>query len=740
MPVYNFLIYSDDKRLLYSKYNFNFEKFIIDYELSSEINPNPDKQSVFRQFLIENGSIPNPYYDRTTDPSNPRFVDIIEPYSIKEELVKYFDPLSETEHDQIVSYINRYGVSRRFQYTTDSLEINNINIQRNQFDLVEYTHDQYNRIHNYMVNVGNNFMVYSKYNFNFEAYSSDYKIYGSKLLIFSDFVFRNYDLMGYRINPAFEKYFFPMTKETLDKIVSNGISSFLPISNRSDINIDLDHYMNNNKDLGLASLPETLDYIYQTGQFELRTIRFIDHNYSPMEQAKLGVCAVSLNIEEPTPTYSGFLYKNKYNDYFLITTYELIKDYKHINIIYGLFENKTRNQMIAFRIIGYDVISNILMAIYDPNINYNKVYKPDISLQRPLSLKKTNITDQTKPVYLIGDMDCDDNLNVYKADIVKINYGGGFGIRGSKTSMPESMILKTYTYHTMIGSPVLYEETINGISDFYVCGVLINNFEDNESYSSNMCLALNNIIMINVMFFMILRWKDLMDEIASIQESDPTYEMSPELIDERIKDGSPKAWLGIETSYYTPKLKYLHPEFVNFNYIGGLVLTNIIVGINTKTDRYIYTSYDLADKAVIRLYSPLENTLLHRRFIENGQAPIVIKKIRFYDCISDSLRDMYLGKYDGQESYSRYSYGHQYILYKPSPPNSINPSYFVFPPIYITYFYYNGNNWIEEEIQVGSTENDFIVRYNVGKYDYIQNKFEYPMILNSQMNPYVLDN
>ena len=718
MPVYNFLIFSEDKRLLYSKYNFNFDKFILD----NKLNPTTDKQAIFKQFLTLNGSISNPYYDPRTDPANPKFVDVLEPYSLKKELEQYFNVLTDDEHDKIVSYINRYGVPRRFQYTTDSLEINNTNIQKNQFDLVEYTHDQYNRIHNYMINVGNNFMVYSKYNFDFEAYSTDYKIYGSKLLIFSDFVFRNYDLMGYRINPAFEKYFFPMTKETLDNIVSNGISSFLPISNRSDINIDLDHYINTYPELGLENHTEALNYIYHTGQFELRNVKFIDQNKTPMDQTKLGVCSVTLNIEEPTPTYSGFLYQNKYNDYFLTTTYELIKQHKHINIIYGLFENKTHNQMIAFRIIGYDVISNILMAIYDPNINYNKMYKPDITLQYPLKLKKTYINDQTKPVYLIGDMDCDD------------------GISGSKTSMPESMILKTYTYHTMLGSPVLYEETVNGTTEFFVSGILINNFENEDTFSSNMTLALNNIIMINVMFFMILRWRDLMNEIEANKETDPTYEMSPELIDERIKDGSPKAWLGIESSYYTPKLKYSHAEFVNFNYIGGLVVSNIIVGINTKTDQYVYSSYDLADKAVIRLYSPLENTLLHRRFIENGQAPIVIKKIRFYDCISDSLRDMYLGKYGGQESYSRYSYGHQYILYKPSPPNSINPSYFVFPPIYITYYYFDGNHWIEEEIQVGSTENDFIVSYNVGKYNYIQNKFEYPMILNSQMSPFVLDN
>ena len=58
-----------------------------------------------------------------------------------------------------------------------------------QFETIYYTNEQVRRIQDYYFNDQSN-NIYSKYNFNFDLYSEDFKVYGNKLLIFTDFISR----------------------------------------------------------------------------------------------------------------------------------------------------------------------------------------------------------------------------------------------------------------------------------------------------------------------------------------------------------------------------------------------------------------------------------------------------------------------------------------------------------------------------------------------------------------------
>ena len=85
----NFLIY-ENGLLKYSKFNFNFTK----YATARNYNKEASKLELFNDFLNHNET------------------DLTKPYSLKEELKQFFDPITET----IKSYVSKYGVILPFGF------------------------------------------------------------------------------------------------------------------------------------------------------------------------------------------------------------------------------------------------------------------------------------------------------------------------------------------------------------------------------------------------------------------------------------------------------------------------------------------------------------------------------------------------------------------------------------------------------------------------------------------------
>ena len=72
-----------------------------------------------------------------------------------------------------------------------------------------------------------------------------------------------------------------------------------------------------------------------------------------------------------------------------------------------------------------------------------------------------------------------------------------------------------------------------------------------------------------------------------------------------------------------------YKSLLSFQYTGGLILEDFILGINNTTKKFIYNTKSLQEDDVTRLEGPLLNSKLYQRFIDSGKNPIVLKSITF---------------------------------------------------------------------------------------------------------------
>ena len=104
-----------DKKLAYTKYNFNFNLYCDDFKLPLVKNDN-DKLSIFSHFLNKNVC----YFNQ--------------PYTVLPELTKYFLPMTQ----EIIDYMNKYGYWNHPGYMTIKPLETYISTITSQFDLVYF--------------------------------------------------------------------------------------------------------------------------------------------------------------------------------------------------------------------------------------------------------------------------------------------------------------------------------------------------------------------------------------------------------------------------------------------------------------------------------------------------------------------------------------------------------------------------------------------------------------------------
>lgn len=700
----NFLIYDDldnSKNLKYCKLNLNFSALNSSDKMKEFAFDPKDYKKIFRKFLELNMGSDTDY--------------IFKPYLILPEYEQYFDPIRPEQID----YLNYYGMK---------ITINSI---------MYVKAPGYVRIHDWVVSDKNTFIKYSKYNFNFEKWSNDFRIYGSKLLIFSDFLSRNYIApisLIFDVYEQFLPYFFNLTDQVQNYILTQGLISSYEFADRSDKNIDLEYFKkssaneqiiidlkNQFPDYDTNSDKYIMDYIYAFGQFELIDLAYKSNRQTALDLIKKVVCTVYLNTSTKSHSTCGFLYKKK-DSIYVVTSYDIIQHKPNAERLYCLFENDKINQLIEFRIIGFDKVSNVLMGYYNPTSQHNLNHKVNLDYQIFININFTDFNNLNSPVYVVANMEENDNLTMLTATIMKTNYGGGFSINNSNEIIPESMVINSFFYDTVNGSPVFAATDPNDLKTFTIISMITNMFGKNNS---NYVLALQNKMLYLIISSILSKWSDVVADYPDIDI------ISNNIVDSYIRNGFPKAWLGIDGLYYNYNSKFTYPELNNFSYMGGLIVRNIICGYDTIKNKFIYDGSQNSNKAIIKLYSPLENTLIHKRIVESG-IPIIIKSIKLLNLITDTPMILNLGKYGSQKSYSEYVYGQQYSETLPiiqSERTYTNNYIYLFNPIIISYYFYNGSIWLEESIQIGSNETEFYVDYSNNDLLYKQNKFEYPEIL-----------
>lgn len=697
---------------IYSKYTFKFELYGQDF--MPTIDHLKNKAKLFNNFLVRNNS------------------SLDKPFSVKDELTKYFNTMTE----DVINYTNKYGYSLHSNYmyvepptTYIVLDV----LKANQFDLVLYTDNEFRRLQDFIVKNGSN--IYSKYNFNFDLYSNDWNVWGSKLLIFTDYIVRSIylnDLIiggyGYGFPPTkpvnFTKYFIQLP--TLNTFLSDySVLSIYNDVEKSLNNIDWIEYRKINSDLSILNNVDLLkDHFLTYGQFELRKVSFI-YVKNPINDVLDGIVTVS----NDGLVCSGFLmdgsasFGSNYIGLYLITCYHLIDGRSNKNFIMGsvIVKNPINNtktvRVLQFSIIGYEIYADICVGYYDATSVYNKIFNSDVDLN--LVSKVTLALDEPihkgDEITVIGNLQFDNDLTSLVGFIMDNKYAGNFDLK-FVLGMPESMQLSILPTPGMSGAPVFKKNDSN--NGQLVCIGMINSA---CGYNNQSTLAINCFLLHTI----------ISNIIANLAIFKSLYGTDVIRYNFLIKDGFPKRWLGIKCSYYhMTRSPANNPIFSNFPYNGGIIIHDVILGFNTVTNKFIYDGLDLAKQNVIKLNTPLVGSNMYNKFINSSKSPLVIKSITMYDNMRNIFSKFSLGNYSNQTPYSIITYKMAQIGTAINDPKYANRSKRLYQSIDIEYYYFTGLGWQLDNDTIGSNTDDWYIDTsdNIGNI-FHQHRFDFPAIL-----------
>lgn len=715
------------KKLLYTKYNFDYTK----YKTEALLPSTTDNLSVFKHFLNLNGTT----WDK--------------PYWVKSAFKKYFLPITPL----IESYVNAYGNTTHSYYRGNDFNSNYVDyltLVKEQFSLKNYSDANIRFEQDFFVYDTKKNLKYTKWNFNFGLYSEDFNIWGSKLLVFTDFVYRAVNisilesgkLEGYYLPEMFEKYF--INDPNLDDyIIYSGVSSPFNLIYNNTTSISWTKYSVTNK----VSVSQAKYHFYTQGQFEMNDIFFdkgLLSNYK-----KIGNAVVT--IKNGKSSCNGFLY-SPFNDkadtnVYLVTCYHIIKDSPNLNVLraYSSMFSTTYNSTepfvltVDFEIIGYDIYSDILVAKYNKEIPYNVVNNVDLQIfYFYLFAKRLNDYLGLEPpttgttVFSPANLGSYSNSACYKGTVVD-NKFSGYNNYKYTLAPPDSLIVYFDSQIGSSGSPIFTgDPSSTDRTGVKIVGMINSRCQTLEDHTQ--CIS----------FF------HLVNMVHSIIKKQSFFNA----IDEKnlvLKNYVSKycythKWLGAIFSYYNiDKTIEKYPEVNNLYYSGGVIIEKFIIGFNYNTKKFVTDEIELSQLNTIRIETPLLKSLMYRRFIESSKTPIVIKSVSFYNKTKSEYKTYYLGKYGEQESLSALTYDFDSTtIVKTTPetffkyfsgtiemPDNLLFKYFsLYGSIDIEYYYYNSTEWILEREKIGGNSIDWFNTYKdkLG-YTYFQHKFEYPYIL-----------
>jgi hypothetical protein len=709
-----FAAFADSSELLYTKYNFNYDKYALDYGLDPT-----KKVLVFKDFLKRNGTT----YDK--------------PYTVNEEFTQYFNPITS----EIINYMVRYGYTVHPNYmhreSPDSY-IPDEQLIAEQFDLIEYTDDEIQRLQDYFFTENKLGLNFTKHNFQFDKYSNDFKVYGSKLWIFTDFVVRCINLsgavlgfFGYGLPEMFEQYFAPV-KGLNEYLIQYCVTSIYDIVYKNVKNINWESYKNMNPDLHPdATIPQLIDHYYLYGQFELREF---DYNVlpNPENYEVLNSIATVYGVGQQDCA-AGFLYSNviNYTKIYMITCYHLIAENKNKTTIRASLSYQNVNNAIKqpetviaeFLIIGYDRGTDICISVYDPTLPWNIQAKVDISQFRPLLI---DLNDEVKKGDLVTYYGNPQNV-IPEASltgyVIDNKYAGPF-TKTFEVGRPSSILINVYGQGGVSGGPLF----ITKEGKLKLIG-MINSFPaDMNQYTQ----ALNSFLLSQVIQNAITRYP-VLERIYANNIVELQYQI-------QFPIGT--RWLGCVMEYFNSSdSRYRYRELYNFKYLGGMIISKFILGFNPVTRRYVTNNNELSDLNIIQLKTPLLNTNMYRRFLRSGNVPIVIKSITYYNGNIGSYQEFFFGKYGDQVGFGDFSYGITpvgtfFISDLKRPEKFFNTSYVLYQQIIIKYFFNNGVDWVEEEETVKFTNDDLIINKNSVGNIYLQNPLDFPVTTAPYLKPY----
>ena len=584
--------------------------------------------------------------------------------------------------------------------------------------------------------------LYTKYNFNFDLYSQDFNVFGSKLMIFTDFNLRmNYlsgNALGFigfqNIPSSFDKYF-DLTesgqKTLLEYLKNSSIYSPFKTVAHSLPNIDYSAYVvvinskYNNLNLTAA---DALKYFLKNGQFQQDSVPFISPLDDEIIQLSNSVCTVFTKnmsgtgfLVAPPPANAVLNNKLQVN---LLTCYHLIAGDNNKDTIFVSVALNGKSIKLQFKVIGYDIHTDILVATYDPTLDYNLTFFPDEDNIRA-NLKSLTLNCDVpqyigQTISMIGNPGLIDNNSFISGIIMDPKYSGDFNQRqflASPTSILSTMHIET----GVSGSPLFVKDETTGK---LVCMGMVNSKlgQDNQ-YS----MAISSVLFFGVYKNAIGRW------VLS-----NGYNNDINLIRKNVSDIFPLKWLGCRMTYYNPaNSESIDPAFNSFPYAAGVIINQFVLGFNNISRSYV-TQYDkLSEQGVIQINTPFLNSKIYQRYSNNNQVPIVLLSVELYDRVKGQYSDFLLGKYLDENSLSLITYEMAQSATVLNEPKYTNKYLRQYAPITFKYAYYNGKEWLNDVETIGGNSSDW---YNVitgpSGDVYKQHVFEYPLLWKVYLGAY----
>lgn len=711
------------KQLLYSKFNFDFEKF----KNSNASYATLTNNRLFYNFLVLNET------------------NLWEPFVVKEELKQYFLPITQ----EIKQYFDDYNyLLWGFNFNTLTSYSTRSTRLANEFNL--YYYDYFKEIPSVCEFLYyKDGVIYSKYNFKFEEYSQYFKTYGSKIAIFYDFLIRLTFLSGNaagfigfkNIPDKFKQFFYLDTdsqnilKQYLEK---NSVYSPFTNSPRSPVNIDYIIYstlIKNKYNITFNNIEEAKKYFLKYGQFQQDEIPFILSKDNEITEVIKSLCIVTTS----NSTGSGFLINGptNFNVYrgvkqiFLITCYHLIENSKKDVLYASCYYNGTTDVKLMFRIIGFDIHTDLCIAMYDDTLDYNNTFFPEIQYNIRNSLKLLDLYGDIEQylgqqIITVGNPGFLDNASYMEGKIMDPLYCGNFDQKFT-LNRPPTILTNMHIQTGQSGSPLFIRDSTD--NKLKCIGMLNAKLGDNYQFSTGLSSHLLRKMISNG----ILYWFNLINRFGINDIENISY---------YIQDIFPKKWLGIICTYYNPSnATKKNAAFSNFTLNGGVIVTKFILGFNVITQKYISNVDDLSQQGVIKLDTPLLKTKMYQKFIFNNRVPIVIKSLKLFDLVNGLYQTFNIGKYPGQSSMDCLTYGLMQLSTVVNDPKYTNLHVREYSNIIIEFYYYNGRNWVLEIEEVGGNSPDWFNEYQDSYgHVFLQHKFDFPAILLPYLSTYYNSN
>jgi hypothetical protein len=712
LPIIYYTEYDlDTKTPIRSKFNFDFEKYVSE---RPALTGTTDKNYIFKFFLREND------------------FDFRKPTVTKEHLKRYFKPMT----DKIVKYISNYGYTNHTNYMSmydpPTLEPFDILIKE-QFELIEYTDKEIRFIQDYYYFDKEGELECTKHNFDFEKYSEDFHVYGTKLEMFTDFVVRSIyisgvfiGVYGYGLPDSLKTYFYRVDNFQ-EYLTEYSITSHFENNPKNVNNIDFDSYREKNPDINVNIFPSLKTHYYLYGQFEMRKFDFIQKNVTNYDKFRTSIGSI-VSVGESSIA-SGFLYS--YSEFpdkiYLVSCFHLIKDGTIIDVIRGSFFNNDETITVDFKIIGYDRFADILVAEFYPNLEYNVSQNNSEKIKKLYKLNMdafTNVKTGEKVKYM-GNMGYDDTESFLEGSIIDENYSGDF--KTCFMGNPESIMIDTIVAGGFSGSPIISGD-LNGtnINDIKCVGIL-NSSVSHGRYTKCIKSTIATSIISNII---------LGDAFFS-----NFYKNDPVKLNFTQRFGLLPKWLGTIGSYFniaSSVAKRL--ELRTLPYTGGYVIEHFVVGYDVISGTFVTNPLQLGEQHIIKLETPLLNSKLYRKYIESSNTPIVIKSIRFFENKNSNYNTYQIGKYGKQHGLGVFSYGLRGI----GASNLVDEStdyYFNFKQalqdIKIIFYYFNGEKYVEDsETIVSDEDSSYTVNIDGLGNKFFQDKWTFPINLITKLDEY----